>query len=245
MPDTTKLLIEKHFTSVILFDLIDYSKLSDDDQFLSIKLLSDSLSKTIRILFGQSFLEIDEILLGIIPTGDGAYLILKHNFADYGLLFALSVRTMVLHVQQRTKGLFQGIRTAVHLGVVIPVQDLTGGKNFVGTGLNNCARLCAHAPSPSQLAQVNCKDQNWVIISHDAYELFDAKYSFPAAMSYRQAIKLVVGDEFEFPDKHEQRHRARLVESSRHVAISPPKPPDIDRRLEKFVKSISDKQPAS
>jgi hypothetical protein len=216
--------IEKIQTSIILFDLVGYSQLTDDEQFLSIKLLSKSLSDTLAILFGQSSLKKEEVLSGIIPTGDGAFLILNHQFADYGLLLALSVRTIVLNLQARTKRLFKGVRTALHFGVVIPVDDLTGSRNFVGTGLNYCARLCDHRPLQIHMDQVNCEDGNWVIASDVAFQYFESKFSYPEAMSFRGTIKFVASDEFEFVDKHERTHRARLVEASRHVASKPPMP---------------------
>lgn len=228
----SKIEAECHTTSVILFDLIGYSKLSDEDQFALVKILFNHIPEMLRLLFGQASWRTDEILLGTIATGDGAYLILRHTVAEYGVLFALSLRTIILQkLKDFKKPICSGVRIGVHLGVVMPIE-IFGRQNFVGTGLNDCARLLAQEPCPQQLAEIECPDNNWVIASSDAYDFFHEKFSFPDGLKYRDVIKLRSSAPFEFLDKHKKNHTVRLLESSRYVATIPPRPPDFLKRVE-------------
>ena len=218
-------------TAVILFDIIDYSKLSDEAQYQTIRLLSGSLRTHLDLLSCQSHLTAQELLLGIIPTGDGLYLLIREHYADFGVLLALSLRTQVLVVREQSGGLFAGLRTCVHVGKVIAVSDIGGGDNFVGRGLNDCARYCSYKPGAAQLAEVGCADGNWVIASAAALARFEAAFAFADAMAYRESIAYAAGTPFTFEDKHGQAHAGCLVEATRYMQGRPPPMPDLSQAL--------------
>jgi hypothetical protein len=216
-------------TAVILFDIIDYSKLSDEAQYHTVRLLSGSLRAHLDLLACQSHLTAQELLLGIIPTGDGLYLLIRDNYADFGVLLALSLRSKVLAIREHSRRLFAGVRTCVHVGSVIPVSDIVGGRNFVGSGLNDCARFGSCKPGAAQLAEVGCADGNWVIASAAALARFESAFAFPAAMDYRERIAYTTGTPFGFEDKHGVRHVGSLVEATRYLEGPPPPMPDVSR----------------
>lgn len=220
-----------HSTAAILFDIVDYSKLTDEQQFQTITLLSQSFRAHLDVLSCQSFLTAEELLLGMIPTGDGLYLLMREQFADFGVLLALSLRTRVLSIRETSQRLFAGVRTCVHVGNVIPVSDIVGGSNFVGSGLNDCARYGSFKPSTQQLDEVGCGDGNWVIASSAALARFYAAFAFPAALRYRDQIGYTAGTPFTFADKHGRHHAGCLIEALRYLDRPPPPLPDLSQYL--------------
>lgn len=214
-------------TAIILFDIVDFSKLSDLDQFRTLRELTAALRGHLDELACQAHLSADEVLLGLIPTGDGLYLLLRERYAAYGVLLALSLRTLVLATQRAAGGLFAGVRTAVHVGTLMPLDDITGGCNFVGSGLNDCARFCACAPPDSLLDEVGCTDGNWLLASTPVLRMLDAAFSFPAALDYRRAIALQVGAAWRFQDKHGSWHEGAMVEATRFLDGPPPPLPEL------------------
>lgn len=226
--------IEKHMTDIILFDIVGYSLLSDEDQYITIYLINQKLKEFLQLLCGQSFLKTEEVVLGFAPTGDGAYVILNHAVAGYGLFMAIALRTTLFQLQKQTNNLFSGLRVAVHFGVAAPIEDLTGKTNYVGSGLNDCARLLS-TDKAIIAAQRHVKDANYIIISTPAFSLFKEKYSGKAMEDFMNVIKFEIGDEVVFKDKHKKEHRAFFIESSRHVATSPPKPQDMEKRMNDLI----------
>ena len=230
-----KIQIETYMTDIILFDIVGYSLLSDDEQYITIYLMNKKLNEFLQILCGQSFLKTEEVVLGFAPTGDGAFVILNHNLAGYGLFMAIALRTILLQLQSQTNKLFSGLRVAVHFGAAAPLEDLTGKTNYVGSGLNDCARLLS-IEKEIIADQLHVKDDNYIIISTKALSLFKENYSGDANKDFLKVIKFEIGDEVEFKDKQKKEHRAFFIESSRHVTITPPKPKDIEKRMSKLIK---------
>lgn len=213
--------------AVILFDIVDYSKLDDRDQYQAIHVLTESLRAHLDSLSCQAELDANRILLGMLPTGDGLYLVVREEYAGYGLLLALSLRSLILDVQRQVPQLIRGVRTAVHIGTVIPLDDINGARNFVGSGLNDCARCCGVAPSAAQLQEVDCSDGNWLLASATAISALDAALAFPAAQTYLKAIDFRLGARFEFADKHGKKHVVALCEAVRYLDGPPPALPDL------------------
>lgn len=226
LPVNTPAIIKEQ-AALILFDIVDYSKLTDEHQFHTVLLLSDAMRRHLDFLACQSFVSAEQVLLGMIPTGDGFYVLVRERFAKFGVLLALSLRTQVLVLRERSQELFAGVRTAVHVGTVIPVHDPSGSTNFVGSGLNDCARLCAYRPADAQLREVGCDDGNWLIASAPALDCFDAVFSFPDALRYRSDIGFVAGSPFTFSDKHQVEHAGCLIEAKRFLGESLPALPDL------------------
>ncbi len=222
---TSNIPIEIHVTDIILFDIVGYSCLSDEDQYLSIYFISKKLNEFLGILFGQSFTKTEEAVLGFIPTGDGAYIILNHKLAGYGLFMAISLRSSLLQLKNQTNALFSGLRTAVHNGTVIPIQDITNNQNFVGSGLNDCSRLyCIDKEIIGK--QNHLIDDNYIVVSSNALSNFHKTYPSEVTKEFLGTIKFEVGEEIIFQDKHKKEHKAHFVECNRHVAVTPPKPVD-------------------
>ena len=230
-----KIQFEKHVTDIILFDLVGYSLLSDEDQYTTIYLINEKLNDFLRLLYGQSFLNTEEVVLGFAPTGDGAYIILNHTIAGYGLFLAISLRTTLLQLKCQANDLFTGVRAAIHFGAAIPIEDLTGNKNFVGTGLNDCARLLS-IDKETIAGQQHIKDENYIVISSSALHEFRDKYSGKKMDEFLKVIEFEIGEEIIFKDKHGKEHKTYFVESSRHVAVTPPKPKDIEKRMNDLLK---------
>jgi len=222
-------------TDIILFDIVGYSTLSDENQYITIYLMNQKLKDFFRLLYGQSLLNIDEVVLGFAPTGDGAYIILNHSLAGYGLFLAISLRTTLLQLKNQANNLFSGLRTAICFGPAIPIEDLTGNNNFVGNGLNDCARLLS-VDKEIIADQQHLNDDNYIIISTPALSLFKEKYSGKANEDFLKVIKFEIGNEVVFKDKHKKEHRAFFIESSRYIAITPPKPKDIEKRMNDLIR---------
>lgn len=222
-------------TDIILFDIVGYSRLSNENQYITIYLMNQKLKEFLQILCGQSFLRTEEVILGFAPAGDGAYVILNHAVAGYGLFMAIALRTTLLQLKNQTNNLFSGLRVAIHFGAAAPIEDLTGKTNYVGSGLNDCARLLS-IDKELIAGQKHVKDDNYIVISSPALSLFQEKYSCKANDNFLEVIKLEIGQEIIFKDKHKKEHRAYFIESSRHVAVTPPKPKDIEQRMNDLIK---------
>lgn len=233
MTGESKVRIEKHITDIVLFDVIGYSKLSDEDQFRTIYRINMKLQEYLRILFGQSFVEVEEVILGFVPTGDGLYVILNHHVAGYGIFLAISLRTILLKLRQDTNSLFSGLRIAVHFGAVIPIKDLTGKTNFVGSGLNDCSRLVS-VKKDIVSDQNFLEDENFIIVSSEALCYFKNRYQGPDIEKFLDVLQFKTGIEVSVTDKHGKIHKAHFIESNRRVAVTPPKPLDLEKRLEKI-----------
>ena len=239
MNDENKIVIEKHVTDILLFDIVGYSLLSDDDQYRAIFLLNKWIEQNLKIIFGQSFLNFQEVILGLVPTGDGMFLLLRHELAGYGILLTVSLRSMLLLLLKKAPELFPGVRFAVHTGLAMPIKDITGNTNFLGSGFNDCSRVASYRPSPEQCLAIGCTDENMVMASVEAVHWFQERYHGPKNDEFFKTISFRLGEPFSFEDKHGKLHEAHLIESNRHVAITPPKPPDLERRFEEIRENIS------
>ncbi|OHD91938.1 MAG: hypothetical protein A2W83_04610 [Sulfuricurvum sp. RIFCSPLOWO2_12_43_5] len=104
-------------TDIVLIDIIDFSRLSMDEQLEIISYLSLTYKKMIEKMVKISGIPMEKMLQGIIPTGDGFYDFIAKEYPY-----------------------FKGIRVAVHTGKVHRFEDILGHENFVGDGLNECSR---------------------------------------------------------------------------------------------------------
>src|SRR5215216_1848985 len=128
-------------TDIVLMDIVGYSLLKNEEQLYTVKVMNNCLSKLIPLMSKLSGIE-QQVVQGFIPTGDGAYIILNHEFCGYGLLLGLSIRNHLLWTSKEfLNDLYKGVRIAAHMGKVLPFNDITGRTNYVGDGLNDCARL--------------------------------------------------------------------------------------------------------
>lgn len=225
-------------TDILLFDIVQFSKLPNEKQLATAMVITEKLKETVGILVNQAFLQQNEVLCGFIPTGDGFYIILQPEFAGYGIFLAISLRSSLLLASKQAKDLFSGVRAAVHMGDAFPFKDINGRDNFVGDGLNDCARLLCKRPDPNPTAGIPA-DQNYVVASEAAYNQFEETYPPSKNLeAFFNSISFKKGDYFDFPDKYEKKHKACFVECSRYVAIKPPPPPDMKERMTQLAERL-------
>jgi len=127
------------FTDIILVDVINFSRLSADQQLEIIKFLTKSYTNMIVKMLSNSDMKLNKLILGFVSTGDGFFCILNPRLKGYGTILGLSFN----HFSEQIAKIypyFEGIRIAVHTGEVREFQDILGHKNFIGDGLNECAR---------------------------------------------------------------------------------------------------------
>jgi len=126
-------------TDIILVDVINFSQLHAKQQLEIIKFLTKSYTKMISTLLANSQMNLERMVLGFISTGDGFYCILNPKLKGFGAILGLSFNHFSDYIAQRYP-YFRGIRVAVHTGEVYQFTDILGNANFVGDGLNECAR---------------------------------------------------------------------------------------------------------
>jgi len=127
------------FTDIILIDVINFSKLSADQQLEIINFLTKSYSNMIIKMLSNSNMTLNKLILGFVSTGDGFFCILNPRLKGYGTILGLSFNHFSEQISKRYP-YFEGIRIAVHTGEVREFKDILGNKNFIGDGLNECAR---------------------------------------------------------------------------------------------------------
>lgn len=222
-PDTIR--SQAYETDIILLDLIAYSLLPDDQQYRAIYYLNKTIRAVSRALELGSYVRGERIVQGFLPAGDGSYLILNPRISGYGPLFALLVRNLLLHNSRLLDNLYAGVRISVHHGTVIPI-DFLASANYVGDGLNVCARLLTR--TVYRKARGFYPDDNLVVVSAPAWEAFHAL--FPprqrAVRDYLRRIQFVHSRPYTVHDKHRDRppYRVRFIDGAREVGTAPPRP---------------------
>jgi len=132
---------DKTRRQIILADLNDFSKLSDQEQFRTISHISQAIVAECEnggweqphAMTCQKWID------HFISTGDGFYILLNPSIgptAIHGPAISLAIRSHVLGDR-----LLPGIKIAIHWGTTIEFTGIAGDTSFVGTGMNYCARL--------------------------------------------------------------------------------------------------------
>jgi len=120
-------------TDIVLIDIINFSKLSSAQQLEIVVFLTKSFKKMIEKMLLNKF------IIGYVSTGDGFYCILNPRLKGFGPILGLSFNHFSEHISKKYS-YFQGIRIAAHTGEVNEFEDILGCKNYIGDGLNDCAR---------------------------------------------------------------------------------------------------------
>jgi len=204
---------KKIFTDIVLIDIIDFSKLDAKQQLEIISFLTKSYRKVIAKMLLHSKIPLESFIMGFIPTGDGFYCILHPKYKGYGTILGLSFNHFSDQIAKMFP-YFRGIRIAVHTGDIYPFKDILGHKNFIGDGLNDCARY------------IELKDFtiSTVMVSDRAYENFR---SF--LLKRKDYDELLQKREFKhsktylFKDKHSCTKEGYLVWMRKSGIITPPK----------------------
>lgn len=200
-------------TDIVLIDIIDFSRLEMSNQLELITFLSQSYKKMIHKMLENSGIPLEKMLQGIIPTGDGFYCILHPNLKGFGPILGLSF----IHFSDfiaREYPYFKGLRVAVHTGKVHRFEDILGHTNFVGDGLNECARY----------VEIKSMVANTVFISESAFESLQTFLD-----EHEDFNDLLKKCEFRhsalhtFHDKHEIQRNGYLIWMRQGGIIPPPK----------------------
>lgn len=199
-------------TDIILIDIINFSRLESIEQLEIISFLSKGYNKMINKMLSNSKMKPDQLIMGYISTGDGFYCILNPRLRGYGTILGLSFN----HFSDQISKIFpyfEGIKVAVHTGQIYEFKDILGHKNYIGDGLNDCARY------------LELKDyaMSTVMVSDSAYKQFERFLDI-----YKEYNEILIQSEFKFTtpysfkDKHGFEKRGRLVWLRKSGIINPP-----------------------
>jgi hypothetical protein len=212
--DTTELMTQRPIeTDIVLIDIIDFSRLPMNRQLEIISYLSVTYKKMIRKMLKFSDIPMKRMLQGIIPTGDGFYCILHPELRGFGPILGLSFLHFADYIAKEFP-YFKGIRVAVHTGMVCRFEDILGHDNYVGDGLNECARYI----------EIKNLIISTVIISESAYRSLDEFLRlYPDFHSLLDKCEFRHSSLHSFADKHKIERRGYLIWMRKGAIIPPPK----------------------
>ncbi len=200
-------------TDVILLDIVGFSLLSNTQQYTLISAFSELFRKTLSIMSGGN--PISNFILGTIPTGDGFYTILAPSQKGFGAIYALSLKNVAKKLS--AYDYFKGVKVAAHTGQLIPFIGIDGSTNFIGNGMNQCARYLEFKISDHFEGYEN----GYVVMSADAHANLEALLE-KNRMLYEKVEKLGVHitEEIAFKDKHSRRYKGYLIDSESDSIIT-------------------------
>jgi len=199
-------------TDIVLIDIINFSRLASEKQLEIITFVTRSYKKMINKMLLDSNMSLERLVLGFVPTGDGFYCILNPKLKGFGSILGLSFNHFSDHIAQKYP-YFEGIRIAVHNGLVNEFTDILGHKNFIGSGLNDCSRFL----------ELKNFTISTVMVSDTAYESLKSFLG-----RHKDFDRLLAQREFKhsnyyhFHDKHGQEKQGRLIWLRKSGIINPP-----------------------
>ncbi len=200
-------------TDIVLIDIIDFSRLPMTRQLEIISYLSHTYRKMLKMMLKSSGIPMKRMLLGLIPTGDGFYCILHPDLKGFGPILGLSLLHFSDYIAKEYP-YFQGIRVAVHTGKIFRFEDILGQDNYVGDGLNECARYI----------EIKNLLVNTVIISDAAYRSLEAFLQHnPDFHTLLRQCEFRHSSLHTFSDKHKIERHAYLIWMRQGAIIPPPK----------------------
>lgn len=212
-------------TGIVLADIIGYSTLSTAQQVEAL----NSLKSVVRggllpVYAASSGLRVQEMVLGFVPTGDGFYWVLNVGLEPWAPLLALGLRSAGVLVSKalRAKGIQVQLRVAAHCGEVAEISDIADHPNFVGDGMNDCARLLHATQEQKRAMEAFSGGPDYVVASRVALaKLMGSLGADPvrwlADIQWREGPDVII------EDKHGKQHPARAIDASRFVSIAPPR----------------------
>jgi hypothetical protein len=199
---------------IVLVDIIDFSRLTMPQQLELITYISQTYKKMIQKMLKNSGIPLEKMLQGMIPTGDGFYCILHPSLRGFGSILALSFNHFSDFIA-REYPYFQGLRVAVHTGSVYRFEDILGHDNFVGDGLNECARY----------VEIKNLIVSTVFVSDTAYlSLQNFLEDHPDFAELLQNREFKHSSIHTFIDKHKIERHGYLIWMRQGGIIPPPKP---------------------
>jgi len=207
-----KLQTKALITDIVLIDIIDFSKLTSSEQLEIVVFLTKSFRKMIEKMLLNSSTPLSKFIIGFVSTGDGFYCILNPRLKGFGAILGLSFNHFSEHIS-RKYSYFKGIRIAAHTGEVNEFTDILGSKNFIGDGLNDCARYL----------EVKNFNISTVMVSETAYDSLKKflvlHKDFNTLLSKHGLQKSSV---YTFKDKHENEKKGCLIWLRKSGIINPP-----------------------
>ncbi len=199
-------------TDIVLIDVIGFSKLDADEQFEIINFLTRSYSKMIEKMLVNSNMPLTKLIIGFVSTGDGFFCILNPRLKGFGAILGLSFNHFSEHIAKKYP-YFEGIRIAVHTGEVNEFRDILGNKNYIGDGLNDCARYL----------ELKGYTISTVMISNAAYEslkkFLELHKDFQILLIQREFKHSAM---YTFEDKHGNQKQGCLIWLRKAGIINPP-----------------------
>jgi len=199
-------------TDIVLIDIINFSQLSSSQQLEIVVFLTKSFKKMIEKMLLHSNIPLSKFIIGYVSTGDGFYCILNPRLKGFGPILGLSFNHFSEHISKKYS-YFQGIRIAAHTGEVNEFEDILGSRNFIGDGLNDCARYL----------EIKNFTISTVMVSDIAYanlEKFLALHKdFNALLAQHEFRKSTPEC---FKDKHGYEKQGRLIWLRKSGIINPP-----------------------
>jgi len=201
------------YTDIILIDIINFSKLHLDEQLEIVTFLTRSFKRVIEKMLVSSRMSLPKLIEGFVSTGDGFYCILNPKFKGYGTILALSFNHFSEQISKKYT-YFNGIRIAVHTGYIHNFKDILGNTNFIGDGLNDCARYLEY--KNYAISTVMVSD-----IAYEQFSKFLERYKdFEDLLSQ---MELKHSSAYEFYDKHGTKKQGYLIWLRKSGIIIPPK----------------------
>ncbi len=199
-------------TDIVLIDIINFSQLNSSEQLEIVNFLTKSFKRIIEKMLVNSNMILSKFILGFVSTGDGFYCLLNPRLKGFGTILGLSFNHFSEHISKRYP-YFEGIRIAVHTGEVNEFTDILGSKNFIGDGLNDCARYL----------EIKNFTISTVMVSDYAFESLKKFLDM-----HKDFNRLLLSREFKhasmqtFKDKHGDEKKGCLVWLRQSGIINPP-----------------------
>jgi len=199
-------------TDIVLVDIISFTQLSPHQQLELIQYLTISYTRMLEKLLSNSDMTLSQMILGFISTGDGFYCILNPRMKGFGTILGLSFNHFSELISAKFS-YFKGIRVAVHTGRIYEFTDILGHTNYIGDGLNHCARYLEHRDYSIST----------VFVSEAAYSSFQNFLKL-----YPDFEALLLEQQFKrsslqsFKDKHKNNWAGYLVWLRKGSVINPP-----------------------
>ena len=199
-------------TDIVLIDIIGFSRLDAPHQLEIISFVTQTYKRMINRMLENSNMTLNKFIVGFVATGDGFYCILNPRLSGYGSILGLSFSHLSEEISKKFK-YFKGMRIAVHHGDVYHFTDILGQNNFIGDGLNDCARYL----------ELKNYSISTVMVSDAAYETlkkFLSKYKDYNTLLSEKGFKH--SEQYVFNDKHGNEKRGSLIWLRKTGIINPP-----------------------
>jgi len=212
MAPMAKLNTKALVTDLVLIDIINFSQLKSSQQLEIVVFLTKSFKKMIEKMLLNSNTPLSKFIIGFVSTGDGFYCILNPRLKGFGAILGLSFSHFSEHIAKKYS-YFEGIRIAVHTGEVNEFIDILGSKNFIGDGLNDCARYL----------EIKNFTISTVMVSEAAYEsltkFLNIHKDFGRLLTKHEFKR---SSDFSFLDKHANEKKGCLIWLRKSGIINPP-----------------------